>query len=198
MQIHYGRASLAPLTRLPAFFVFPRQPVEAAQAASYVAQQLQASPALASAQAVVVLLDQVLHHAAQELQEQLQQQYQGAAQLVLSQPASRELQPLRGPGQACSGPVPAIAAAACCGGTAGDAAACCGPAEVSSQQEQQEQQQQPQAAAAQNQQQAVTQAAEEGKQIDGLLEFLGTARSLKGSLALPHHASSNAAVPTSH
>lgn len=67
---------MAPLTRLPAFFVFPRKPLEVEAAASYVAQQLHASPALPAAKAVVVLLDQVLEHAREALQEQLQQLYQ--------------------------------------------------------------------------------------------------------------------------
>jgi hypothetical protein len=67
---------MAPLTRLPAFFVFPRKPLEAEAAAAYVAQQLHASSSLPSAKAVVVLLDQVLEHARGALQQQLQQKYQ--------------------------------------------------------------------------------------------------------------------------
>jgi diphthamide biosynthesis protein 2 len=56
--VHYGRASLTALSRLPAFFVFPRRPLDAEAAAEALAgSELMASCA-ADGATVVVLLDQ--------------------------------------------------------------------------------------------------------------------------------------------
>ena len=77
LQIHYGRASLSPLSRLPAYFVFGCKPLPVAAAA----QRLAAYAAeLAATQdkpkALVVLLDQPYLHALPALQLATAQEHQ--------------------------------------------------------------------------------------------------------------------------
>lgn len=68
MQIHYGRASMSPLSSLPAYFVFTRAPLDchkiAEKLAAWAAQE--GRPA-AGRSAVIVLPDQPLAWAVEEL-----------------------------------------------------------------------------------------------------------------------------------
>ena len=60
LQIHYGRASLSPLSRLPAYFVFTRAPLVAADVAAIFAgwaTSQQGHAALQGKKAVLALPD---------------------------------------------------------------------------------------------------------------------------------------------
>ena len=77
LQIHYGRASLSPLSRLPAYFVFGCQSLPVAATA----QRLAAYAAELAAtqdkpQALVVLLDQPYLHALPALELAMAQEHQ--------------------------------------------------------------------------------------------------------------------------
>lgn len=69
MQIHYGRASLSPLSSLPAYFVFTRAPLDCGRTADRVVSWANQEDAavMASKRAVVVLPDQPLLWAVEEL-----------------------------------------------------------------------------------------------------------------------------------
>ena len=58
--MHYGYASLAPASALPAYYVFGRDPLDAQRCAADVAQHLRASTVLEGCKAAVVVLDQPL------------------------------------------------------------------------------------------------------------------------------------------
>ena len=81
VQVHYGYASLAPASALPAFHVFGRSFLNAGQVAAEIGQYLCSSPNLHGCPALVVVLDQPLLHAAGQLQELL---VQDAAQVRAS------------------------------------------------------------------------------------------------------------------
>ena len=77
LQIHYGRASLSPLSRLSAYFVFGREPLPVAAAAQHLAAY---AAELAATQdkpkALVVLLDQPYLHTLPALQLATAQEHQ--------------------------------------------------------------------------------------------------------------------------
>jgi len=95
-QVHYGRASLSALSRLPAYFVFGRAPAAPAALAAAVAAH---AAGLAGARAVVVLLDQPLLWAAPALRAALDAAPPGpaggggGAAVVLADAAARQLEP---------------------------------------------------------------------------------------------------------
>lgn len=118
--VHYGRASLTKLSRLPAFYVFPTQPLDVAT----VADALAASPFFTASEAAaaaptVVLLDQPLLDALPEVERALTERLPAhAPSLVFANVPTRSAEPQQRRG--------------CCGG--GEAAACCdaGPGDPSS------------------------------------------------------------------
>ena len=77
LQIHYGRASLSPLSRLPAYFVFGCKPLPVAAAAQRLAVY---AAELAAPQdkpkALVILLDQPYLHALPALRLATAQEHQ--------------------------------------------------------------------------------------------------------------------------
>lgn len=92
MQVHYGRASMTPLSRLPAFFVFPHQPLNVPAAAACLAGcSLLTDDVDSSDSPVLVFLDQPLLHQLEALQAalaaQLEQQGRGSAASQLVFPA---------------------------------------------------------------------------------------------------------------
>jgi hypothetical protein len=94
--VHYGRASLSALSRLPAYFVFGRAPAAPAALAAAVAAH---AAGLAGARALVVLLDQPLLWAAPALRAALGAALPGpaggggGAAVVLADAAARQLEP---------------------------------------------------------------------------------------------------------
>ncbi len=81
-QVHYGRASLSALSRLPAYFVFGRSPADPAALAARIAEH--AATLRGVAPALVVVLDQPLLWALPELRRQLAR---GAQEGASDQPA---------------------------------------------------------------------------------------------------------------
>ena len=73
MQIHYGRASLSLLSKLPAYFVFTKQPADCSAVSSRIAQWANQAPAMQSTKALLLFLDQPLAWALQGLSSCLQQ-----------------------------------------------------------------------------------------------------------------------------
>lgn len=79
--IHYGRASLTPVDRSPAFFVFPKEeairgePLQRKLAAE-VAATLTASTALSSKKAVLFIFDQAYQHAQEGITAALRASFQ--------------------------------------------------------------------------------------------------------------------------
>ena len=74
-QVHYGRASLTKLSRLPAFFVFPEQQLNAPAAAACLAcSSLLASSSDEDGSRVLVFLDQPLLHQLQAFEAALRQE----------------------------------------------------------------------------------------------------------------------------
>ena len=71
LQVHYGRASLSALSRLPAYFVFGRSAADPAALAARLAAH---AGSLGAERALVVLLDQPLLWAAPELRRRLAEQ----------------------------------------------------------------------------------------------------------------------------
>lgn len=73
--MHYGRASLAAVSELPVLFVFPHTPVHVPSTALAIAQAVgHPTPAAAADQqqpCVVVIPDQGILHASEQLQQQL-------------------------------------------------------------------------------------------------------------------------------
>ncbi|KAK9821112.1 hypothetical protein WJX81_007441 [Elliptochloris bilobata] len=96
--IHYGRASLSALSRLPAYFVFGRAAADPAALAERLASHARS---LQDAPALVVLLDQPLLWAVPELCRRLAGQAAldpefssaGGAAIVLAEAAARHLEP---------------------------------------------------------------------------------------------------------
>lgn len=71
MQVHYGRASMSPLSCLPAYFVFGQQTLDVEATAARIADY--ASTEGSENKAVLVFMDQLLLHAATQLQAHVQQ-----------------------------------------------------------------------------------------------------------------------------
>jgi len=69
MQIHYGRASLSPLSKLPAYFVFPEQPIDCQTALKRIAEWASQASVLQDKKALLLLPDQPLEWALQGLNE---------------------------------------------------------------------------------------------------------------------------------
>jgi diphthamide biosynthesis protein 2 len=98
--VHFGRASLAGVSRTPAYFVFPRARLDAAAAAAALA----AAPALRAATAaapVVVLLDQPHLEQLAELRAALLAAAPDPAGLVFADVPARHLEPAPAPGAGC-------------------------------------------------------------------------------------------------
>ena len=72
MQIHYGRASLSPLSKLPAYFVFTRQPLDCQAASRRITKLASQAHALQDRKALLLLPDQPLAWALQGLSDCLQ------------------------------------------------------------------------------------------------------------------------------
>ena len=71
MQVHYGRASMSPLSCLPAYFVFGQQPLDVQATAEHIAGC--ASQHGSEHKTALVFMDQLLLHAASQLQAHVQQ-----------------------------------------------------------------------------------------------------------------------------
>jgi diphthamide biosynthesis protein 2 len=115
--VHFGRASLAGVSRTPAYFVFPRARLDAAAAAAALA----AAPALRAATAaapVVVLLDQPHLEQLAEVRAALLAAAPDPAGLVFADVPARHLEPA---------PAPAPGAGCGCGARAAAAAPPAGP-----------------------------------------------------------------------
>ena len=72
MQVHYGRASLARVTSLPAYFVFPQTPLDPAATSDNLCQAITEAvqnEATAGSKAIVMLPDQLYLWAMSELQQ---------------------------------------------------------------------------------------------------------------------------------
>ena len=79
LQVHYGRASLTPVSTCPAFFVFPKalqSPSSAEAAAALLVAAVAASPALSGKKALLVIVDQAYQHALGELRGAVQRALQ--------------------------------------------------------------------------------------------------------------------------
>lgn len=72
MQIHYGRASLSPLSKLPAYFVFTRQPLDCQATSRRITEWACQAHALQDRKALLLLPDQPLAWALQGLSKCLQ------------------------------------------------------------------------------------------------------------------------------
>ena len=59
-QVHYGRASLSTLSKLPAYFVFTRQSVDCTAASKRIARWARQAPSLQDRTALLLLPDQPL------------------------------------------------------------------------------------------------------------------------------------------
>ena len=70
VQVHYGRASLSPLSKLPAYFVFTRQPLDCQSTSRRITDW--ACQAHATQKAMLLIPDQPLAWALQGLKECLQ------------------------------------------------------------------------------------------------------------------------------
>ena len=66
-QIHYGRASLSPLSKLPAYFVFTRQPLDCPRTSQRIVEWASQARMVKSRKALVLLPDQALAWALQGL-----------------------------------------------------------------------------------------------------------------------------------
>lgn len=88
MQIHYGHASLNPVSRIPSLCVLPKQPLNvqrctrqltellAATASAATSTASAATPMCASPRCAVILYDQWYHHAMGQLKEVMQAAWQ--------------------------------------------------------------------------------------------------------------------------
>ncbi|KAL4857493.1 Glycosyltransferase family protein 64 protein C5 [Chlorella vulgaris] len=120
LQVHYGRASLTKLSRLPAFFVFPQQQLDVQAAAACLAGSsvLADSGSSSSRSPVLLFLDQPLLRHLEELKAALVQlvgQQQGAAaaaRLVFPSVPSQHMEPQQ---QCQQAGVQPAAARGCCG-----------------------------------------------------------------------------------
>ena len=121
MQVHYGRASLSKLSRLPAFFVFPQQQLDVEAAAASLAAS---SPAASGNGPVLVFVDQPLLHLLPQLAAAARL-HAPAVQWIFPEVPTRELEP-----EVAAGSAPR-AGGTCCQGQA----ACCSPTEQQQQQQ---------------------------------------------------------------
>ena len=69
MQVHYGRASMSPLSCLPAYFVFGQQNLDIERCAQRLTQYAAKQAGGSGHTTLLVFLDQVLLHAVTQLQE---------------------------------------------------------------------------------------------------------------------------------
>ena len=72
VQIHYGRASLSPLSKLPAYFVFTKQPIDCQAALKRITEWASQASVLQDKKALLLLPDQPLEWALQGLNKCLQ------------------------------------------------------------------------------------------------------------------------------
>ncbi|PRW20179.1 diphthamide biosynthesis 2 [Chlorella sorokiniana] len=121
--VHFGRASLTKLSRLPAFFVFPEQQLNVPAAAACLAgSSLLASGSEADGSKVLVFVDQPLLHQLQAFESALRQQVEqrhGAAaaqRLVFPSVPRQHMEPERPAGQAQQAQQAQQPQAGCCGG----------------------------------------------------------------------------------
>ncbi|KAK9814668.1 hypothetical protein WJX72_009496 [[Myrmecia] bisecta] len=91
--VHYGRASLSPLSRLPAYFVFGRQQLDVASVVSRICDYAKQLDGSGAQKAVLVLPDQPYTHVCAELRRLLGQAGL-AVPVVVADVAARQLEPL--------------------------------------------------------------------------------------------------------
>ena len=72
MQVHYGRASMSPLSCLPAYFVFGQQQLDVQDCAQRIAQYAADKASTSHHVALLVFLDQMLLHAIDDVQQHVQ------------------------------------------------------------------------------------------------------------------------------
>ncbi|GAX83471.1 hypothetical protein CEUSTIGMA_g10896.t1 [Chlamydomonas eustigma] len=141
--VHFGRASLTPITSCPAFFVFPKYHISIGHAALASTQLAHAAAALAcrgsssNPRSVVVIIDQVYHHARSLIQVAVQKAFheviESSVSLLFAEPLPRSLEPVsstrqRGQEQCSPSSVRHQETSTSCGtscGTSDDAAALC-------------------------------------------------------------------------
>eukprot|EP00887_Chlorella_sp_A99_P000266 scaffold13.g266.t1 len=114
--VHYGRASLTKLSRLPAFFVFPEAPLDVAAAAAAVAGCTTAGEA---AGPVLLFVDQPHLHLQPQLEAAVRQAAPGV-RWVFARVPTRELEP-----EAPGGSGAVVAAAKASGAPAPTRSGCC-------------------------------------------------------------------------
>ena len=102
-QVHYGRASLTPLSRTPAYFVFPRRDVDVEALASAIASSDPWRAARDGHETVVCFLDQAHAHLEADLCRALESAAAGGAggHWVWASIGSRELEPAAPAGCGC-------------------------------------------------------------------------------------------------
>lgn len=137
VQVHYGYASLHPVSRTPALCVLPKRQLDVQQTSTWLVQQLeqlhqQVQAACRSEQGeqqqqqqpvCVVCTDQGYLHQLPALQQAVQQAYAGPMQLVFAQSATTELWP--------QGQPTAAAAAAPANGSCAAGNGCCSTPQAS-------------------------------------------------------------------
>lgn len=128
-QVHYGYASLHPVSRTPALCVLPKRELDVQQTSTWLVQQLarlheqvqQGHDNHQQQPMCVICSDQGYLHQLPELQQAVQAAYSGPLQLVFAQGAAQELWPQG----AASGPQPAATggcgSSSCCANGTGAA-----------------------------------------------------------------------------
>ncbi|KAL3143282.1 hypothetical protein ABBQ38_002125 [Trebouxia sp. C0009 RCD-2024] len=94
--IHYGRASMSPLSRLPAYFVFGQHHLDTQGCAQRLSQYSADKASTSTHAALLVFLDQVLLHALQDVQNQIQiiqKSFTNTLQIVFANVAAQSMQP---------------------------------------------------------------------------------------------------------
>ncbi|KAK2079499.1 hypothetical protein QBZ16_001893 [Prototheca wickerhamii] len=115
--VHYGRASLTPLSRTPAYFVFPRRDIDVEALASAIASSDPWRAAREGRETVVCFLEQAHAHLEADLCRALESAAAGGAggHWVWASIGSRELEPAAPAGCGCGRPPAAAADSAAAG-----------------------------------------------------------------------------------
>lgn len=132
-QVHYGYASLHPVSRTPALCVLPQHQLDVQHSSTWLLQQLanlhdqvQQQQQQQQHKAVcVICCDQGYMHKLPQLQQAVLQAYSGPLQLVFAQSAATELWP-QGSSPTAAAAGGSTSSSSCCGGSCAPAAAAAG------------------------------------------------------------------------
>lgn len=91
--IHYGRASLTKLSRLPAFYVFPVEPLDTQEAARTLSECPFFQQAADEKAHVVVFLDQIYLDSLPDLRRELESRLPTETSLLFAEVATRQAEP---------------------------------------------------------------------------------------------------------